>query len=284
MVYRFLAAWGFAALLGLPFCEHHVHEAREKILKDHAPAVRKMVREDIKQHLRGIAIAAPKIAPGFAVEDHDARDKQMRTALKQLQLPPHGIEEFVISPMSFLAAVLPNGEVLCRDVAPAQDLMKSLNMGSHFPVVKKALEHGEVGYELEEFWATAPGEPASVAGIFAAPSQKDGQTVGAAVAGIPLWRWAQRISKQLRVDNAKDAGVVIWAYLYRKDRVFSFGTPPELDELLPDYVTRRLGYKKSPKGFTGEFMLGGRGYGYGVFPLPSIGEDVGAIVVRADPE
>jgi hypothetical protein len=53
---------------------------------------------------------------------------------------------------------------------------------------------------------------------------------------------------------------------------------------VPDAKTRKAALAKSPKGFTGEVAQYGYWYGYGVRPLPQLGDDVGMIVFRMDPQ
>jgi hypothetical protein len=62
------------------------------------------------------------------------------------------------------------------------------------------------------------------------------------------------------------------------------GTPQSLEEILPDPATRKAGLDRSPGGFTGEVAQYSFWYGYGVRPLPVLGEDIGAIILRMDPQ
>jgi hypothetical protein len=118
-----------------------------------------------------------------------------------------------------------------------------------------------------------------------APARRHGVIVGAVVAGIPLWREAQRLSRQMRVDHAPEIeqGLTLWAYLYKGDRIF-YGpdAPPELNDVLPDAATRTEGLARSAGGFTGQFQAFRRWYGFAVVPTPGIAEDIGLIVLRAE--
>lgn len=261
--------------------EDEAPNARKKIREEHVPAMATVIRDDIRRHIEGVQEAARRLAPGFVVEDPATRERQLRTALKYVQEPPRGVPAFIVSPMSFLAAVGTDGKVIARDADP--DRMKGLDFAREYPVVRAALREGRTGYDLGEFAAQEGGE-SSFSILFAAPARRDGQIVGAVVAGIPLWRLAQRMSRQLQVEHAGTTGLTLWAYMYKGDRLFHFGTPPELDEVIPDAATRRRGLERSPKGFTGHVQLYGRVYGYGVVPTPVVGEDVGMIIFRADPE
>jgi hypothetical protein len=108
--------------------------------------------------------------------------------------------------------------------------------------------------------------------------------VGAVVIGIPLWRMAQRMSRQLQMEHLGDDGpAVLWVYLYRGDKLHHHGTSPDLDQLVPDAAARKSGLAKSPGGFTGGVVQHSAWYGYGVRPLRVLGPDVGAVIFRMDP-
>ncbi len=266
-------------------CDEGAHDERVGIREETVPRVIEIIHDDLARHRVGVRKAEGPLSRGFLVEDPDAREAQMRSALKHIQQPPRGILEFVTSPMSFLAAVGRDGVVIARDVDAEDDRLKGLNFSERYPVVRRALEEGVEGYELGEFpSADAEESETSWSMLFVHPVRAPGggEVIGAVVAGIPLWREAQRISRQLRMENAEQAmqGLVLWAYIYKGDRLFFFDTPPDLDDLVPDGAVRRAGLEESPGGFTGELMLMGRPYGFGVVPVPSLGEDVGIVVIR----
>ena len=275
------AAWAALALGG---CEEGAREARVGIRTEVVPRVAAVIQDDLARHRVGVAKAANVLRRGFALEDPADRERQMRVALRYVQEPPRGIAEFVSSPMSFLAAVGADGVVIARDAEP--DRMRGMNLAEAHPVVKRALAEGVPGYALGEFGRATATEETSWSMLFVHPVRvtEEGPIVGAVVAGIPLWREAQRLSRQLRVERAAEieAGLVLWVYLYKGDREFHFDTPPDLDELVPDPATRAAGLSRSPGGFTGEVQLFGRPYGYGVVPVPSLGDDVGMIVFRSE--
>lgn len=265
-------------------CEDDTAEAaRKKIRNEHLPHLTKVVNEDLKRQMAGMRRAPDRLAPGFQVEDPAEREQQMRTALKFVQEPPKGISQFVTSPMSFLAAVDAEGVVIARDAEP--DRLKGRDMKKPFPPVRAALEEGEVGYALGEFEGGEDVD-SSWSLVFAAPVTVDGERVGAVVSGIPLWRLAQRLSRQMRVDHSPriEQGLVLWAYLIKGDRLFHMGTPPELDDTLPSASDLQSRLSQDDEGVvTGHVRLHGRTYGYGAAPLPEVGEDVALLVVRADP-
>lgn len=274
-----------AAAAALGGCDDGAHDARVAIRSEVVPRVAEIIHEDIARHRSGVAKAAEVLRRGFLIQDPGEREHQMRVGLRYVQEPPKGIAEFIASPMSFLAAVGADGVVIARDAEP--DRMHGMDFGKSFPVVARALHEGVPGYGLGEFGVDNPDGESSWSMLFVHPvrAPDGGQVIGAVVAGIPLWREAQRLSRQLRVERAPEIekGLVLWVYLYKGDRDFHFDTPPDLDELVPDAATRAAGLARSPGGFTGEVQLYGRGYGYGVVPVPTLGDDVGMIVFQSDP-
>jgi hypothetical protein len=270
-------------LVALAACaESGAAHARKVLREVHAVEVRKIVQADIANHLKGIREAGARIAPGFATPDPKAREAQMRTALRLLTKPPRGIPQLIMSARTFTAAVEPSGVVLATDAKEDRDRMTGVNLGAQFTVVREAVT-GKAGYAVDQFPPLEEGSEGSVSLLFAAPAQKGGAVVGAALAGIPLWRLSQRLTKQLQLDHVSEKGAILWVYLARGDKLHHFGTPPDLDTMIPNAQQRADGLKKSPGGFTGEFYQFGRYYAYGVVPLPTLGGDVSAIVVRSDP-
>jgi hypothetical protein len=219
--------------------------------------------------------AAQKLAPGFAVSDPAAREQQVRAALRILQQPKKGIDEFVASPMSFLAAIGVDGVVIARD--REVDRMRGQDFKTRFEVVRQALA-GAAATGLGEFYAKDPNAPSSWSILFAAPSVRDEQVVGAVLAGIPLSRLAQRLSRQFRVEQ--EEGAPVWVYLYKGERLFHWDTPPEVDALVRDPIARAKALAASPAGYTEKVRLQGELQVYGVFPLALLGPDVGTIVFR----
>jgi hypothetical protein len=260
----------------------HAIEARKKIRLEHGPRVAQIVLEDLTRHAAGLRHAADRIAAGFVKVQGEQQEREVRLVLKLLRSPKKGVQELVISPLSFIAAVDKNGIVIARDSEP--DHMKGMNLATMFPTVTAALA-GKEGYEIGEFASLEPGGKPSVTIVLAAPSHYGNEVVGALVLGIPLWRLEQRLSKQLQMEEAgKKQGVVIWVYLYRGDDVHSHGTPRDLDQIVPDAKARRAGLARSPGGFTGEVPQYGYWYGYGVRPIRVLGDGVGVVVFRMEPQ
>jgi predicted aconitase with swiveling domain len=264
-------------LVALGACESRAAVSRtEARLRDSdLPRIQELVEQDLRNHQIGVVKAAAKLAPGFAVADAEIREKQVRAALRILQQPKKGIDEFVASPMSFLAAVGTDGRVVARDREP--DRMAGQDFRTRFSVVRDALA-GTAATGLGEFYAKDPAAPSSWSILFSAPSTKDDVVVGAVLAGIPLSRLAQRLSRQFRVEQRGSNPV--WVYLYKADRLFHWDTPPEVDALIRDSKARAEALAESSAGFTATARLQGELQVYGVFPLDLLGDDVGVIIVR----
>lgn len=253
-----------------------VERTQTRLREADLPRVQALIEQDLQNHQRGVVKAADKLAPGFAVSDPSARESQVRAALKILQQPKKGIDEFVASPMSFLAAIGRDGVVIARDREP--DRMAGQDYGSRFEVLRQALG-GTAATGLGEFYAKDPQAPSSWSILFAAPSLREGEVVGAALAGIPLSRLAQRLSRQFRVEQTE--GAPVWVYLYKGERLFHWDTPPEVDALIRDPAARARGLAASPSGYTETARLQGELQVYGVFPIALLGPDVGTIIVRS---
>lgn len=256
--------------------------ARQVVRETHAGEVKTIVLDDIARHLRGVRKAGDKIGRGFAVEEPNARREQMRTALRLLSRPPRGVPELIGSARTFVAAVDPSGVVIATDAKHEDDRMTGVQLGAKFAVLRDALA-GKTGYAIDQFPALEKGAEGSVSLLFAAPSMRDGQTVGAVLAGIPLWRLAQRLGKQLQLDHASEKGVILWVYVLHQGKLHHFGTPPDLDSILPTPKALETSLKASPGGFTGELFQFGRWYGYGMLPIRVLGPDLSVLIVRSDP-
>lgn len=271
------ATW-FAVLSG---CAADGRHAQQVIHTNHAPRVQAIIRDDLERGLRGVTSAATRMERGFRVERTPELAGEMRRVLQQLREPPRGVPELMISPMSFVAAVDSTGHVIARDSDP--DPMAGFDAGEAFPHVRRALTEGVASYALSEFPSLDPEEPPSVTIIFVAPVRDAQGISGAIMAGTPLWREAQRLTRQLQAESAHEPGTILWVYFYRGDALHHHGTPADLDTIVPDGTARGLGLTRSPGGFTGEVMQFGRSYSYGVLPLPRIANDTGVVIFRSDP-
>lgn len=271
--------WGILVLAValLAGCEDRaaVERTRHQLRDVDLSRVQVLIQQDLDNHQAGVVKAAQKLTPGFALTDPVARETQVRSALRILQQPKKGIDEFVASPMSFLAAIGVDGVVIARDREP--DRMKGQEFKARFDVVRQALG-GTAAAGLGEFYAKDPNAPSSWSLLFAAPSLHGDQVVGAVLAGIPLSRLAQRLSRQFRVEQKE--GAAVWVYLYKGKRLLHWDTPPEVDALVRDPVARAEALAASPAGYTEKVRLQGEVQVYGVFPLELLGPDVGTIVFR----
>lgn len=273
---------GIGGTLYFVLNEEGAHQACERIVDTHAPRVREIVDEDLARGLVGVQGAADLVARGFLVPDRAQRQTEMRWAIQhRIREPPRGIPELMISPISFVAAVEPDGHVLVRDIEP--DPMAGFDAGGTFPHVRAALTEGVASYRLVEFPGLLPTDPPSQTVIYVAPSRHEGEIVGAIMAGTPLWRTAQRVTRQMQAEGLSTEGTILWVYLYRGENLHHHGTPSDLDTIVPDFAARTAGLAGSPGGYCGEVQQYGRWYGYGVIRLPQLGEDVGAVIYRSDP-
>ena len=131
--------WWGVLLLGLGVlagCEDGaaVQRTERQLREVDLPRVRELVEQDLANHQAGVVKAAKKLMPGFSVTDPVVREKQVRSALRILQQPKKGIDEFVASPMSFLAAIGVDGLVIARD--RETDRMKGQDIFAHVHLVK----------------------------------------------------------------------------------------------------------------------------------------------------
>lgn len=260
--------------------------ARRAILEEHVPRVKELLRQDREKHWEAIQEAAERLGPGFAVEPPDSRERQMRTALKRVQELPRGIAGLVVSPISFLAALDADGTVIARDVDDDDDTMQGQDFAERFPPVAAALETGRPQMALVDFTTedNAEEDVNRSSLMFVGPAHQGGEVVGAAVAGIPLWREAQRLSRQIRVDLAPEieSGLIVWVLMYQGDQlIVPPDAPTEITSELPDQATLFAKLDEQPNGYTGEFQAFQKWYGYAVVPTPTFGEDVGVVVLRA---
>ncbi len=278
-----VACWSVVLSVWLTACgPDGAPHARQVVRETHAGEVKTIVLDDIARHLRGVRKAGDKIGRGFAVEDPNTRRDQMRAGLRLLSRPPRGVPELIGSARTFVAAVDPSGVVIATDAKQEDDRMTGVQLGATFAVLRDALA-GTTGYAIDRFPALEKGAEGSVSLLFAAPSMRDGQIVGAVLAGIPLWRLAQRLGKQLQLDHASEKGAILWVYVLHQGKLHQFGTPPDLDSILPKPKALEASLKSSPGGFTGELFQFGRWYGYGMLPIRVLGGDTSVLIVRSDP-
>ncbi len=258
---------------------------RRDIHQQDMGAVRAILRQDIERAMGGTRVAAGRFSRGFLVEDPARREREIRSVLMQLRNPrrTQAIPGLMTTPVSFIAAVGTDGRVIARDIEP--DPMRGFDLGQAVPVVRQALA-GEGGYALSEIPSLEEDGLPSVTIVFAEPALHDGEVVGVIAAGLPLWRITQQMSRQLQLDNSDQVarGELVWALFLRGDEQHYHGEfPPDLRELIPSAQIRAQGLADSPGGFTGEVQQYGRWYGYGVLPIPTLGDDVTVILFRSDP-
>ncbi len=264
--------------------EEKGHNEQREILATDAPRALAVIRQDLDDGMTGVRAAAERLAPGFAVEDPARREADLRAGLRLVQRPTRQrVPELMTLPITFLAAVGMDGKVIARDAT--EDRMRGFDLAEIAPVVQAALD-GSAGHALSRIPSLLEDDPPSVTVLFAAPVRHEGQVVGALVAGLPLWRMTQQLSRQLQLEDAEEVrnGEIVWALLLEGDtQHFHAGFPPDLRELIPGPPARRAGLERSAGGFTGEVQQYGRWYGFGVIPVPTVGEDVTLILFRSEP-
>lgn len=258
---------------------------RRAIHREDVPALMGIVRQDLDRGVRGVTIAADRVARAFVVEDRARVADELRPVMRNFRRPErrNPIHELMNTPVTFIAAVGMDGRVIARDIDP--DPMAGFDIAEVAPVVQRALE-GSTGYELSELPSLAEGDMASVTILFAAPSRHQGRVVGAMVAGLPLWRIGQQMTRQLQLDNAPAVrrGELIWVLLLKGDQPHHHRAfPPGLLNMVPDAERRARGLGPSPHGFTAQIRQYSRWYGYGVIPVPAIADDVQIVVFRSEP-
>jgi len=273
------------ALIGLAAaaCEDGAEAEQRMIRGQDAPRVREILDEDLARHRVGVVEAAKRLAPGFVIGDPAERIAQLRVGLRAMRQPPRGVEQLIASPMSFLAAVGADGKVIARGADP--DTLQGKDFGKRYPVVAAALDTGEAAVGLGEFEPIEGEGPSSWSILFVAPAERDGERVGAVVAGIPLWRLAQRLSTQLRLETTDQQNTILWVFTTKGDRLFQPQSGIEIAADLPDGPARAKGLAEHPDGYLGKVKSYGRTYGFGVFEAPQLpGEDTGFVIVRSNPD
>ena len=86
------------------------------------------------------------------------------------------------------------------------------------------------------------------------------------------------------VESWGDRGGVVWRGALRGHEPAGHGGfPPGLRGVVADAARRARGLEGRPGGFKGQMQLYGRWYGYGVLPVPSVGDNVTVILFRSDP-
>lgn len=249
----------------------------------HAEETVDAVYDDIDFLMTGTCAAAKKLGPGLDVH---APEKELRAALRILRAaPPRGLPELAGAAISFLAVLDSNGVVLARDMKDeARDMMQGQNYAARYSLVADALGHVTNKHGLVEFPALEEGAESSWSYIFVCPIVRDGKLIGAALSGIPLERWANRLSRKGVFDHSDQKNLHYAVFFYHGEREFHPESGAAVIVGLPDAKQRREALRKSPGGYTGEFKLASMRYGYGVLPVPSIAKDTGLMIVRNEPE
>lgn len=265
--------------------------AQRELLSELVPRVSELLRADREKARRGIIEAARRLSRGFEF-DESVRAERLRGGLGVLRDTRRGIEEFIVSPITFLAVTDQEGVVITRDGNAENDRMRGNNYAETYPPVQAALD-GQIGYGVVDFGRDEA--IPSVTVIHTAPIRYQGEVVGTVIAGMPFWRLAERLSLQMRTESSEEvlAGEAIWVSLYSRGQLFySPGAPLEIVASVPTAETRDAGLSRSPSGFTIAHDFYGADYGIAVIPLLNLshvedGEntmDGGFIIYRSEPQ
>lgn len=273
-----------AAVLG--GCGYGDAEGAKKALTEvHQGELKALLARTEARHLKGTRDAAARLGPGFLLPEGE-RVEALRLAMRQLRDPTRAprktVQELVSSPRRFMVALDAEGKVLTRDLEdPARDRLRGQSWATDFPLVRKALDSGQA--QQGPVALSGPWARGACVWMFVAPSLRDGKAVGALAVGIPLISFAGLVTRQLRLDHVAEKGLELWAYGYEGDDLVHERTPLRIDGIVPGAEARRNGLKGSREGFVGEAALGGRPYGFLVWPAPSFGAEAGLVIMRADP-
>ncbi|MEM1417338.1 MAG: hypothetical protein AAGH15_20740 [Myxococcota bacterium] len=254
------------------------------------PAYLRMVGEDREKLFRGVQEAARRVVPAFRDPDVDASERASRvtTMLERIDAERRGVAELVFSPVLYLGATDGDGELLAQKGARSGDLVGVGADYAGWDVVKEALA-GRAGHAVVDLADVLPADEGPIdTWLFAAPIfVGDAEVAGAFVAGIPLWREAQRLTAQIRLESAERvaSGEVLWAYLVRGPQAYASREPPastDITDAIPDAAARAAGLATKPDGYVTQMPLFRRWYGLAVIPLPTLAEDVHLVAFRAN--
>ena len=208
--------------------------ARKVIRETHAAEVKHLVVDDIDDHLVGVKAAGARVAPGFAVVDPKRRESQMRTALA-----PADQATARHSSADRLGAHVHRSRRAERRRARhrRQRGARPHDRGRPREAVRAGAQRSG-GQRRATRWTRFLRSKRGPRAAFRCCSRrlraKDGKVVGAVLTGIPLWRLSQRLTKQLQLDHVSEKGAILWVYVYQGDKLHHFGTPPDLDTMVPD--------------------------------------------------
>ena len=275
---RHLFALCFLSVLFGAGCDKSATSAEHSIKKKHIKEVRRIFKRDLISHEQGVKKIAERLAEFYATPMPE-RGALLTKRLARIRRRPHGVSELFASPLSFIVATDEKGVVLARYGATAS--IVSTNLAQGLPPLQKTLHEGTPQQAIVQWTASA--KP-SVLWTFSAPIKRNDKMVGAAVLGIPLWRLDQQINHQLRINYSKQQNLILWVYLYYGAELHRFGTPPDLELMVPKAGEREKRLRKAPLGYTGQVMQYGRWYAYGVFPLSEFDKKLGVVIFRSDPK
>ena len=267
--------------------EPSVHE--KKLRNVHAPQVHSMVRKDLKEHAQGINDAASRLVPLFTPPDdfnnkeggdYTPKEEALRKEMRRIKHIKFGVPALSSSPATLFAIVDRKGVILARHAK--NDTLRGSNYGKRFKVIPKSLKEKKSKKELVLFKAQKGGKD-SYSMLWVAPIVVQGKSRAALILAMPLWRFAQKISTQLRMNYASEPNLILWAYTYKGKKLFEKGIPPEVKDITPSSKVWHKALKMNPSGATGTLRGFGLEYAWGAFPIKELAEDAGVLLLRAKP-
>jgi hypothetical protein len=230
-----------------------------------------------------LARHAPRLAAALLEPEGDPRRRMAFPLIRKLRSPTaaRGENDFdlLTSGLLFVAVLDGQGKFIVRDEGPEK--MYRQDLRPRFAAVREALA-GRAACST----GLLPGDSYAVA-LVAVPIQKDGRTLGAFIgaASYPsLARRAERLRahQSQGVDGGMAYAPTVRVSLFWKDQVHSGSIQPELDPTRPRAATRRAELARA-RVFTRFLNVQSREFGLAVRRVPSLGEDAGVIVWRAEP-
>ena len=245
-----------ALLFLLAACSPEGAPAERRALHgEDVPAYLRMIGEDREKVFRGVQAAAQRVEPAYRGDvDAAERARRLTDMLERVDAPRRGVAELVFSPVLYIGGTDQDGTLLAE--VGVRDAAK-VGVGSDyraFDVVTQALA-GTPGHAVIDLADVVEDDPGPTdTWLFAAPIfGEDAEVMGALVAGVPLWREAQRLTAQMRLEQADAivAGRVVWAYLARGGQAYASREPTasnDITDAVPDAATRAAGLARSAPG------------------------------------
>jgi len=232
---------------------------------------------------RGLERHAPDLTASLEEPPGDPRRRMAYPLIKKLRRAEASRGEYdfdlLTAGLLFVAVLDGEGKFVVRDEGPEKMYREDLR--GRFSAVREALA-GRAACSS----GLVPGNDYAVA-LVAVPIQREGRTLGAFI-GVASFPSLAKRAERLRATQAQgvDGGIAhaptVRVSLFWKNKVHAGSIQPELDPTIPRASVRRAKLSKAPF-FAQPIDVQARSFGMAVRRLPSLGEDAGAIVWRAEP-